>query len=541
MNAVSIPSTRLDQGTADWRLLRVYVHYRVFLGMLLLGLYAFTSGKTSSVGATNNLLFLATGLSYLALALGSLIFSRRPVQETRAQAVMLLLTDILALTLMLHASGGLNSQFSMLFMVTIAAGNILLTGRMGAMVAAVASIGILYEQFYFALSQDDTITPQTLAQTSLLGISFFAVALFSQLISHRMRQGEALAEQRAEDIVGLQTLNEQIIQRMRTGIIVVNEARQILLLNDAARLLLGLNQAPSMRQPLKAVSGLLEAALHAWRQNPTLRPIPFRNTEAAATVSASFAPLGGEGRSTNVLIFLEDTAQMTQQAQQLKLASLGRLAASIAHEVRNPLGAISHATQLLAESDALLGPDLRLLEIIQQHCKRMNGIIENVLQLSRRQVSSPELFHLCEWLEAFVEDFNGGRPKPAEISVICDENLQVRFDPKQLDQVVTNLVANGLRYSLQASGNETLMLRVGHLTLDGLPYLDIIDNGPGVPATVREHLFEPFYTTENTGTGLGLYLSRELCEANQARLDCMAHDAPGACFRITFAHPGRLS
>jgi two-component system sensor histidine kinase PilS (NtrC family) len=529
------------EANADWRLLRVYIHYRVFLSLLLLGLFALPSGK-DIVGGSNNLLFLGSSIAYCGFTLLGLWFTRRPERDLIFPSLLRLLIDILALTLMLHASGGLNPQFSMLFLVTVATGNILLTGRLGALVAAVAAFAILYEQFYFAVSEDTGLSPKILMQTSLLGLSFFALALFSQLISQRMRQGEALADQRAEDIVGLQTLNAQIIQRMRTGIVVITEDRVILLINDSARQLLGVEELPGLGQTLREVSELLDAGFNAWWQNPTLRHTPFRNNPTTPSVSASFAALGEKSRNHNVLIFLEDMAAMAQQAQQLKLVSLGRLAASIAHEVRNPLGAISHATQLLAESPVIAGPDHRLLEIIQQHCVRMNGIVENVLQLSRRQSPTPQLFGLEGWLQDFAEEFNSGRAEPALISIYCGvDGLQVRFDPEQLYQVVANLVGNGLRYSLQHLGREEIRLVAGQVTQDDLPYLDVIDSGPGIPPTTREHLFEPFYTTGNGGTGLGLYISRELCEANQARLDCQSPERSGACFRITFAHPGRGS
>jgi two-component system sensor histidine kinase PilS (NtrC family) len=527
---------------ADWRLLRVYIHYRVFLAILLLGLYTVPTSK-GLVGDANGLLFLLTSVIYLTVTIWGLILTRQPEQDLTFSALFRLVIDLIALTLMLHASGGLNPQFATLFMVAVAAGNILLSGRLGAMVAAVAAFAIIYEQFYYAVSEEDGFSPRTLAQASLLGVGFFAVALFSQMISRRMRQSEALAASRAEDIVGLQTLNAQIIQRMRTGIVVVDERRNILLINDAARLLLGIDQPRQWSQPLLEVSPLLDAGVLAWRHNTNLlRPLAFRNSDTAATLSATFAALGDDPRSREVLIFMEDTAQLVQQAQQLKLASLGRLTASIAHEVRNPLGAISHATQLLAESPAIItGPDKRLLDIIQQHCLRMNSIVENILQLSRRQSSTPEPILLEQWLRTFAEEFNSGRPDPALISIYCGETeLAISFDARQLYQIVANLVTNGLRYSLKQMGREEIRLIAGVLPLEELPYLDIIDSGPGIPESALEHLFEPFFTTESGGTGLGLYLSRELCESNQARLDYLSTERGGACFRITFAHPGRM-
>ena len=359
----------------DWRLLRVYSYYRLFLAILLLGLFSIRP-EQPMIGAATPTLFLITAIGYLAASTSTVIFLRWQRSQIPMQSLMLLLVDILALTLMVHASGGINTQLTLLFLVTVAAGNILLSGRLGAFIAAAAAIALLYEQFYFALSQSDGLSTDALAQTSILGLSFFGAALFSQLIAHRTRQGEALAAQRAEDIQALQRLNDQIIRRMRTGIIVVNRHRHILLSNEAAGELLGLPNGIDSGLALAEVSVTLEANYFAWRRNPLLRAIPFRNTQESTEVSAKFARLNPEDPNSGiVLVFIEDTSQLTQRAQQLKLASLGRLTASIAHEIRNPLGAISHATQLLVESEHINGPDLRLLQIIEQHCRRMNGIV----------------------------------------------------------------------------------------------------------------------------------------------------------------------
>ena len=530
-----------DAQGADWRLLQVYSYYRLFLAVLLLGLFTLNPAAPI-IGANNPTLFLITAIGYLAAATSTVIFLRWQRNQIPTQSLMLLLVDIVALSLMVHGSGGINTQLTLLFMVAVAAGNILLSGRMGAFIAAVAAIAILYEQFYFAISQSDALTTDALAQTSILGLSFFAVALFSQLIAHRTRQGEALAAQRADDIQALQRLNDQIIRRMRTGIIVVNRHRHILLSNDATRELLGLTEAINPGTVLTDVSITLEANYHAWRRNPLLRAHPFRNTQESTEISARFARLNPEDpQSSIVLIFIEDTTQITQRAQQLKLASLGRLTASIAHEVRNPLGAISHATQLLAESEHIDGGDKRLLEIIEQHCRRMNAIVENVLSVSRRQPSYPETLGLPEWLHRFRTEYLESTSDQVRIDIeLPDIDIEVRFDPQQLYQVISNMVMNGLRYSTRQHDVPHIRIVAGHQEINDQPYLDIIDDGPGVAATHLEHLFEPFYTTEPTGTGLGLYLSREICEANQARLDYIPGN-PGACFRITFAHPDRLS
>ena len=248
------------------------------------------------------------------------------------------------------------------------------------------------------------------------------------------------------------------------------------------------------------------------------------------------------GEQQHTLVFLDDISQIAQQAQQLKLASLGRLTAGIAHEIRNPLGAISHAAQLLQESEDLQGPDQRLAQIIQDHSKRMNLVIENVLQLSRRRQAEPQLLDLKYWLHRFASEFRSSAPSDRQIHLETrGGSLQTRMDPHQLTQVLTNLVQNGLRYSAQQHRLGQVWLQLFRDEKSDLPVLEVLDDGPGVSAEQEQHIFEPFFTTENKGTGLGLYISRELCQSNQARLDYKPREGGGSCFRITFAHPRKLS
>ena len=252
-----------------------------------------------------------------------------------------------------------------------------------------------------------------------------------------------------------------------------------------------------------------------------------------------FAHLGKDNDS-GTLIFLEDMAAVAQQAQQLKLASLGRLTASIAHEIRNPLGAISHAGQLLAESSHLDKSEARLTEIIQDHSQRVNTIIENVMQLNRRDRSNPEEIELNQWLASFVDDFCLNEAilhSQIHHTPIDDINI-IRFDDSQLQQILINLCQNGLRHGDQDSRPQ-LWLQCGIIKESNTPYLEVIDNGKGIDATLAEHIFEPFFTTAANGSGLGLYISRELCESNQAHLNYISSPDSGSCFRITFADPRR--
>ena len=298
---------------------------------------------------------------------------------------------------------------------------------------------------------------------------------------------------------------------------------------------------PSMskHQSLENFSPQLAGQLDSWRHDPFKRPKPFRSHSTGPEVQANFTMMEA-GEQSSILIFVDDNTRMAQQAQQLKLASLGGLTASIAHEIRNPLGAISHAAQLLQESTELNKSDARLCEIIHQHTIRANKVIENVLQLSRRKQVEPELFNMHDWLESFINDFQANQDQQCSIKFVCKKkDLKFRIDPSQIQQVLTNLFQNGIRYSEQNTGKRTLTVVADFNIQSEQPTLDIIDQGPGVPTEQQDKIFEPFYTSEKSGTGLGLYIARELCEANQARLDYHPVTS-GSCFRITFSHPSRI-
>ena len=280
--------------------------------------------------------------------------------------------------------------------------------------------------------------------------------------------------------------------------------------------------------------------MQLWRNNLTLRPQSVKIDGVGLELQPSFIALD-QSPHHQTLVFLEDLAQIAQQAQQLKLAALGRLTAGIAHEIRNPLGAISHAAQLLQESEELNGSDRRLTQIIQDHSQRMNRVIENVLQLSRRQQTVPQRLDLKPWLERFVAETREGATARQQIHLhIGSGDFKTLMDPNQLTQIVDNLVRNGWRHSIQVHDQAQVWLELFVDRASQLPILEVRDDGTGVAPDHQAKLFEPFFTTSTQGTGLGLYLSRELCESNQARLDFKPRQG-GGCFRITFAHGRKQS
>lgn len=520
-----------------WRPLDLLNLYRFTLAGLFLVLALIPSELTRALGAYNPTLFVTTTVCYLLFALLSAFSIRGRWPAFPVQLHAQLLADLVAILLLTYASGGVRSGLGLLLIIPIAGGSILVSTRLAALFASLASIGILMEESYKLVGLNSL--GQDFTHAGLLGITYFATALIANGLARRAEESEALAEQRGVDLANMEQLTEYVIQRMQTGVIVIDRTGHVRLINESAWQLLG-RPVVANTPPLTQLSPELALQVESWRAHPLNELRAFRPTQNSAEILPRFARLGTHTES-GTLIFLEDTAATVQQAQQMKLASLGRLTASIAHEIRNPLGAISHAGQLLAESPQLPKADIRLTQIICEQSQRMNTIVENVLQLSRRSRTHPEELELKKWLVQFVSEFTRSKdiaPEHIELHVE-PENIRVRIDPSQLNQIVWNLCENGARYSLAHCGAPRLALRAGLGTDSPNPFLDIIDWGRGVDANLAEHLFEPFFTTETKGTGLGLYISRELCECNQARLAYFRAPHGGSIFRITFADPRR--
>jgi len=520
-------------------LLKIYAWYRFALSLLLLVSYfAFSLGRAEA--AFLPLLYLGTAVPYAAFNLAFLVaVMARPRHPRPRHLFLVLVLDIAALVLITHASGGINSGFAILLMVTVAAAAIFVPGQIATLVAAVASLAVLADALFLVLTHDNQLS--TLLPAGLLGMLLFMSSLLVQRVAVRLRASQQLALERAAEVAELQQLNQLIVQRMRTGILFIDADDRVRVANDSAAQLLGIARSElaadgaRMRLP-RVVQDLLEL----WRANPKRAEAPLRLRHNGPLVQLAFTRLAGP-HGNGTLMFAEDFSQVAQQAQQLKLASLGRLTASIAHEIRNPLGSISHAAQLLRESPALPPDDSRLVEIVLGNAQRTNEVIENVLTLSRGQPPRPERLRLGEWLREFAAEL-GLREQHPRVSVEIAPDageLEVRADPTHLRQVMSNLCENGLRYSLRETGAATLRLAVRRDEATGLAQLDVVDQGRGVAEENIASIFEPFFTTEHSGTGLGLYLARELCEANQIRLEYLNGSASGSCFRLNFPHPDR--
>ena len=544
---IPIVTETMNERTAQYpgQLHNVAVVYNIYRIVLPLVLLASSLGPSSTLlGVLNPTLFVQVCSAYAIFGVAITFFIPISTRLVKSSHVLTgsLIIDIFTITLLTYSSGGMISGLGLLLLVTVASGSILIRGRVSTFLAAVAALSLIYSELYLALSLDNSANQ--FVQAGILGAILFATSLYIQTLTNRIYKAAVLADKQASDIIDLEKLNNEIIQRMRTGIVVVNTEHEIVSMNSAARsILLPILELDEEQEenPYKLPPALSEQ-LELWKINSKRRPQPIAIPKSRRQVQLNFAFLNPESDS-DVLIFLEDNRQIVQRVRQMKLASLGRLTASIAHEVRNPLGAISHASQLLSESVTVTADDKRMIEIILDHCNRVNLIIEDVLDASRHDDTTADLIGLDSWLSNFIENYSSTHELCDEIKLdIVSPEVKVKVIKGQLEQILNNLFDNGLRYSYKKTGSATLLVQAGIESKDGdeLPYLHIIDEGPGISEDEESRLFEPFHTTESSGTGLGLYISKELCEANQSQLIYARTPSGKSSFTIYFGNPDRM-
>ncbi|MGB5397483.1 MAG: HAMP domain-containing sensor histidine kinase, partial [Gammaproteobacteria bacterium] len=346
--------------------------------------------------------------------------------------------------------------------------------------------------------------------------------------------------QTSQELESAVQMNEHVIRNMRTGILVLTHDGIVQMANNAAASLMG-NIYLEPMMPLSKVSPQLFKRFTDWLDGEdTNAQKPLQQSHGLPDLQPGFSAIEPhKDKYSKTLVFLEDASQLNQRFQQVKLASLGRLTASIAHEIRNPLAAINHASQLLEETNQGT-PDEKLTQIINTQVQRLNTIIENVLQLSRQQRGTPEILELKNWLLNFRDEFCSSQQlQPVQIEIHIDPaDTRILFDPSHMHQVMWNLCSNAINHSSLEPGNVIIQLQ-GGITRDiNQPFLDVIDNGPGISPDTEQHIFEPFFTTRSDGTGLGLYITKEVIESNRAKIRFVELPTGGTCFRIQFILPG---
>jgi len=514
---------RIPGYTALWRELTIYSVYRLFLASVLATVF-YLKLPPEFLGATNPYLYEKVSLIYLITAILFFGLTVKKVGGFDSLARVQLVLDIVFLTLLINYSGGLSTGLGLLLVVVVVAGGALIPGKLSIFIAAIATLAVLLEVSYSQITGDGVTK---YSHAGMLGATFFATALLAQILTHKMKITQLLADKRAQDISKLAALNQHIISCMETGIIVVDNAGRVTLSNQSARQFLDIDET-KMNYSLKYLAPILAEQFKKMKNHTLTEVNPFQVRADLPEVSARFTTL----ESGETVIYINNTSALAQQVQQLKLASLGRLTASIAHEIRNPLGAISHAGELLAEMHENDLATTKLTDIIQRHSKRMNGIIETILDMSRRKMVEPATIILALWLDNFIAEFseiNHINKQDIELTVYSSL-ARVKMDEEQLHQVMCNLLNNAWHYSIP--NNDLPRVTVTLVSDDNNVMIDIKDNGKGVGEEMEQQLFEPFHSSRQGGTGLGLYLARELCLANGAQLNYLPHEN-GCCFRIS--------
>jgi two-component system sensor histidine kinase PilS (NtrC family) len=515
-----------ESGLADsyWRSLQYFSIYRLVTGAVFLIAFLLTGGG-ANLAAQNPTLFLWVDSAYLVAAFAFLMIIQRLRRAFNLQLSIQVACDVAFLTVMMYASGGSKSGIAFMLVVVVAGAALVGQGRLTLFYAALATLAVLIEQTVRTIELE---APQEdFVRTGLISIGFFATALIARMLASRVVANEELARRRGLELAEQIRINRQVIQDMDDGVLVVDGEGVIRLLNPQAEAMLSVAAAPGV--PLSQCWP--ELAAH------------FRSQQAGdgETTDVLTAPSGrtllcrrqAADEGANTLVYLQDLGRLQAQAQQIKLAALGRLTANIAHEIRNPLAAITSAGELLADEQRA---DIRarLVRIIGDNANRLNRLVAEVLDLGRRDRVQPESINLAAFLTQFVEDYSLHEIEAASrIRIEAGSDVVLCFDRTHLFRILENLVTNGLAYASRSPG--AVQVKVMAASPESVE-LHIIDDGPGIPVADRGKVFEPFFTTRSGGTGLGLYIARELCDANGAQLD-LVEDPGGAHFRI-FAKGG---
>ncbi len=501
--------------------------YRLVIAGLLLAGHFITLPDNTLVLITGSFANMAL-LLFLLFSAFELFMARRLNTDAHQLAQYALLADVCFLSVLLFALGDLNGGIGLLLTFSAALAGMMLPLRMALFLASVASLSMISQAL---MAGDD---PAPMVNNMLHAGLYGATTMIACLMSHRLafwaRDYRLIAEKQQSKIADLQEVNNLIIRNMTTGVLAVDATRRIQLMNEYAWFLLG---SPKVRELLLAdLSPRLDRVLEKWLTNPGVPINPIVLETSQAQVIPAFAGMPG-AEETGALIFLNDESVVSRRALELSANSLAKLSGSIAHEIRNPLAALTHAAQLLDESPSITLNDMRLTNIILDQSKRMNGIIENILQLSRQEHSRPEPVELNAFLKNLAKEFQSTQTgKNLDFHLLIETGKTfVVFDKSQLHQTLWKLLDNTVHHaSVKRPPRTDLKMRKDESA--GYCVITVEDNGPGIPKSRIEDIFEPFYTTRKEGSGLGLYIARQLCEANQAELTVDSQPGIGTSFHI---------
>lgn len=508
---------------ANWRSFQSFNLYRLVVAGLFFLAIVFPHEWTARFNLLPSpLLFGLTG-GYMAATVAGLLLATHWQQRFNRQLSIQMVVDVGVVSSLMFLAGGVSSGLSVLLLVSLAAASLVGRGRLVLFYAALATLAILLTQIYGIATKD--FDESSIVQAGFISAGFFATAILARLLGQRAMVNEDLARRRGEALENQILISQRVVERMQDGVLIVAQSGVVSHCNPVARAMLGLPEQDGLAG-LAVQAPCLATALEAWDKDSGENGLHFHGADGRE-LRARFERTASS--SGEVLVFLDDVGRIKERAQQLKLASLGRLTASIAHEIRNPLSAIGHAGELLREERRGDMQD-RLLRILNDNVIRLDRIVGDILELGRQSRADPELLRVDEFCANFVEHFNAtGSLSPGIVLLKDMLPLNICFDRSHLHQVLWNLVSNAMRHSSRGPG--AVRIELGSSHGDGRVELHVIDDGPGVPENEREQIFEPFFTTHTQGTGLGLFIARELCATNGASLE-LAGSTAGAHFIV---------
>jgi two-component system sensor histidine kinase PilS (NtrC family) len=522
------PPMPMSVADSSRRILWIIALYRAICAAVLLGIALLVDLHSIQIVTPNA--FVAGTAAYFVFALVGFwwVQTDRVTPSISIVASVLLAGDILFLALIIVAGGNAVAPVPIMLFPQLASSGWLLRTRTAFFHAALATVALLGLDVFRAVEGD--IGVAQLFQTGLVGFGYFATVGIAIALGRYTKASEDLAAQRGIDVANLEQVNRLIIQDMQDGVLVVDLNGVVRGHNaQVTRLLGGFGR---MRGGMRLAE--FSSVLHDyWRrfQDDAGESLPAFKVEATQRLLRVRLVRIGSGLNGGTLIYLEDLGRAQSDAQQMKLAAMGRLTASIAHEVRNPLSAINQAAQLLEEDGSVAPEGQRLLSMIRNNAKRIDRIVGEVLQLNRRDRQQPETLSLHEFVHGLTDEIMQAENMPPHtVAITTPQDLLVIFDRGHLNQILWNLVRNAWQHCQKKEGSIRIAARAGYM--GDAVICELQDDGAGIPAELRGQIFEPFFTTRPGGTGLGLYIARELADANGATLELLPK-GPGAHFRIT--------
>jgi len=532
MPAPSVPTDGMQQMHQSALAMRQIAHgyYTVYRVVQASALFALTlwgnvEAQEYEVAAPYYLTvgYLLWSLLWLVILRGHRMGQTRPMLAG-------LVTDVIVIVVLSFLPSDAIYGTRVLLVVPIAAGALLLRGRLALFLAAIAASGILFAETLHTLS--GALGSGSYTDSAFMGSAYFAVAIIVNFLAGKAARSETLAHERGVDLANLAALNQLVLHRMHTGVLAINTRYQVRFLNPAATHLMDVHE--SFGTLLGEISPTLYRRLRLWHAGKPTPATPITLAPDSIPILPRFSRVGTDESVT--LVFLEDTAMLARHAEAMTLSSLGKLAASIAHEIRNPLGAVSHAAQLLGESTALQGEERRLAEIIETQTDRMDRVVENVLSLARRRSSNARSVDLRDIVNDYIDRFDHAALANSTVNLetqLPDHPATVMADPDHVRQILETLGENARRHGRESDERCHIRIDLARGRQPGTWRLAVCDRGPGVAEKIRNKIFDAFFTTREDGTGLGLFVAKNLCEVNRMRIVYEQRDEWN-CFVLRF-------